>query len=273
MTVFLRGCYPGNTGHSSLHPTRLRAGPVIGAVFIGVAALGLPAQPVSGQSVRPLAETGRSVPFHEIAANRAIQYGQSLTALTSSSGRADFKNAERSKAAGKVADWIVDSADNEGMPFVIVDKIDAKVFVFDPDGRILGSAPALLGLARGDHSSPGIGDRHLSAIRREERTTPAGRFVGSLGHNSDGSNVLWVDHGKAVSLHRVITDDPRERRLERLATPTPLDNRISYGCINVPVKFFDEVIRPVFANVRGVIYVLPEVKKNSEIFESYYDVE
>lgn len=273
MTIFRRGRYPGNTGHSSPRRTRQRAGPLFGAVFIAVAALGLPLHPVSGQSVRPLAEARRSVPFHEIAANRAIQYSQSLTGVRSSPGRADFKNTERSKAARKIADWIVDSANNAGMPFVIVDKIDAKVFVFNPDGQVLGSAPALLGLARGDHSSPGIGDRHLSAIRREERTTPAGRFVGSLGHNSDGSNVLWVDHGKAVSLHRVITDDPRERRLERLATPTPLDNRISYGCINVPVKFFDEVIRPVFADVRGVIYVLPEVKKNSEIFESYYDVE
>jgi hypothetical protein len=159
------------------------------------------------------------------------------------------------------------------MPFIVVDKINAMVFVFEPDGRLKGSAPALLGLAKGDHSFPGIGDRHLSAIRPEERTTPAGRFVGVLGYNSDGKNILWVDHDKAVSLHRVITNHPEERRLERLATPTPLDNKISYGCINVPVLFFDDIVRPVFAGTRGVIYVLPEVKTTLEVFESYYDVD
>ncbi len=173
---------------------------------------------------------------------------------------------KKSRSAQNVADWVVDSGNNERMPFIIVDKIDATVFVFNADGQLIASAPALLGLAKGDDSSPGIGDRHLSAIPPNERTTPAGRFVGMLGHNTDGSNVLWVDHGKAVSLHRVITDQPRERRLQRLATPTPRDNRISYGCINVPVKFFDDVVRPVFANTPGVIYVLPEMRSNIENF-------
>ena len=216
--------------------------------------------------------TGYVLPVHEIKLNRGIP--EDLSAISKPSPkRADFKKAVRSYSAQNVADWAVDSGDNAGMPFIIVDKIDARVFVFDADGRLSGSAAALLGLAKGDHSFPGIGDRHLSAIRPEERTTPAGRFVGMLGHNADGSNVLWVDHGKAVSLHRVITDQPRERRLQRLATPTPLDNRISYGCINVPVKFYDEVVRPVFANTRGVIYILPEILSSNEIFESYYKVE
>lgn len=230
-------------------------------------------------SVHALAEDGRSptrtrqgVPVHEITAGRALRENLSLIP-GSSPKRADFKMVKRSRSAQNVADWIVDSGDNEEMPFIIVDKIDARVFVFNADGQLRDSAPALLGLAKGDHSFPGIGSRHLSKIRPEERTTPAGRFVGMLGHNSDGSNVLWVDHDKAVSLHRVITDEPRERRLQRLATPTPLDNRISYGCINVPVKFFDNVVRPVFAGTPGVIYVLPEMRSNIEIFESYYEVE
>ncbi len=39
-----------------------------------------------------------------------------------------------------MADWVVDSGDNRGMPFAIVDKTDAKVFVFDADGRLRGAA-------------------------------------------------------------------------------------------------------------------------------------
>jgi hypothetical protein len=172
-----------------------------------------------------------------------------------------------------MADWVIDSGDNRSLPFAIIDKMDAKVFVFDAHGRLRGAAPVLLGIARGDYTVPGIGNRKLSDIRPEERTTPAGRFVASLGYNFKGKDVLWVDFKNAVSLHRVITNNPKERRLERLASPAPLDRRISYGCINVPAKFFDNVVKPAFTGKSGIVYVLPEIRSISEIFKSYYDVE
>ena len=70
----------------------------------------------------------------------------------------------------------------------------------------------------------------------------------------------------------MITANPRERRPQRLATPTPLDSRISYGCINVPAKFFENVVHPVFTGTNGVVYVLPETRSAREVFASY-DVE
>ena len=172
-----------------------------------------------------------------------------------------------------MADWVVDSGDNLGMSFAIVDKTDAKVFVFYADGRLRGAAPVLLGLAKGDESVPGIGDRKLSDVRPEERTTPAGRFVAVIGNNFNGKDVLWVDYAGAVSMHRVITSNPKERRLERLASPKPLDRRISFGCINVPAKFFDDVVSPAFSGTNGIVYVLPEIRSISATFPSYYDVE
>ena len=187
--------------------------------------------------------------------------------------RANFEGEHKSDQTQHMADWVIDSGDNRGMPFAIVDKVDAKVFVFDAHGRLRGAAPVLLGLARGDYAVPGIGDRKLSDIRPEERTTPAGRFVARLGYNFNGKDVLWVDYKNAVSLHRVITTNPTEHRLERLATPTPLDKRISYGCINVPAKFFDNVVSPTFTGKNGIVYVLPEIRPIGEIFKSYYDVE
>lgn len=167
-----------------------------------------------------------------------------------------------------MADWVVDSGDSRGMPFAIVDKTDAKVFVFDAQRRLRGVAPALLGLARGDDSVPGIGDRKLSDIRPEERTTPAGHFVAMLGDNMRGEDVLWVDYDGGVSMHRVITTNPAERRVQRLATATPLDNRISYGCINIPAKFYENVVRPAFTGTTGIVYVLPETRSAREVFAS-----
>ena len=189
------------------------------------------------------------------------------------SKRASFQSAPAANDVRQAADWVVDSGDNHGLPFVIVEKKDAEVFVFDARGQILGAAPALVGLTPGDDSVPGIGDRPLADIRPEERTTPAGRFVASLGHDLGKLDVLWVDYADAISLHRVITTNPQERRLQRLATPTPLDNRISYGCINVPKIFFEHVVQSAFTGTNGIVYILPEIKSMHDVFPAYYDVD
>ncbi|HWC63325.1 MAG TPA: hypothetical protein VG501_06870, partial [Rhizomicrobium sp.] len=96
-----------------------------------------------------------------------------------------------------MADWVRVSGDNGGLPFVIVDKQAAKVFVFNGAGKLIGQAWALVGLAHGDDSVPGIGTMPLSAITPDIRTTPAGRFVASLGHDLGKLDVLWVDYSLA----------------------------------------------------------------------------
>ena len=189
--------------------------------------------------------------------------------LDASHHHAGFGSHTASRDARQIADWVVDSADNVGLPFVIVDKTGAKVFVFDAGGTIQGAAPALLGSARGDHTVPGIGDLEYADMRPEDRTTPAGRFVASMGVNARGEDILWVDYEAAVSMHRVVTSNPKERRLQRLATPTPLDNRISYGCINLPARFFDQVLKPAASGSDVIVYVLPETSPARALFGAY----
>lgn len=181
---------------------------------------------------------------------------------------AQFAREIASEEARYVADWVVDSGNNGSLPFVILDKKDARVFVFHGDGKLRGAAPALLGFAVGDDSVPGIGEKKLSAIQPEERTTPAGRFVASLDRNLKGGQILWVDYDAAISLHPVITSNAQERRAQRLATPSPLDNRISYGCINVPADFFKNVVSPAFTGTNGIVYVLPETRSVRLFFSS-----
>ena len=182
---------------------------------------------------------------------------------------ANFGQEVSSLESQKLADWVVDSADNAKLPFMIIDKLQARVFVFDAQGQLRGAAAALLGLAVGDDSVPGIGQRKLSSIRPEERTTAAGRFVASLDRDIHGKGLLWVDYDTALSLHPVVTGQPKERRAERLATPSPLDNRISFGCINVPVKFYENVVSPSFTGTYGIVYILPETRTAREVFGSY----
>jgi len=145
----------------------------------------------------------------------------------------------------------------------------AVVYVFDQQAKVRAASPVLLGAATGDDTVPGIGDRPLSQILPHERTTPAGRFVAERGRNTHGADVVWVDYDAAVSMHRVITSNPIERRLERLASAAVDDNLISSGCINVPVAFFGSSIRPMFATRRAIIYVLPDTKTVQQVFGAY----
>lgn len=179
---------------------------------------------------------------------------------------ADFLSEQPSPAVRQMADWVMASRDHQGMPFVIVDKQHVRVFVFQPSGKLSGATPALMGFALGDDSVSGIGEREMSAIQPHERTTPAGRFVSLPGVNSFGEDIVWVDYAAAVSMHRVRAKEPTERRLERLASATPDDNRISFGCINLPAEFYDAVVKPALGTRRGVVYVLPETRPLQAVF-------
>ena len=150
----------------------------------------------------------------------------------------------RSDAATRVANWIAYSGDNGAFPYMIIDKNAATVFLFDAQGKSIGQAPVLIGVAPGDEASPGVGNKDLSKIGPAERTTPAGRYLAKFGRAAGNQHVLWVDYYTSVALHPVVTSNRRERRRERLLTPAADDNRITFGCINVPPTFYSQSIRP-----------------------------
>ena len=179
---------------------------------------------------------------------------------------ADFGEAQPSSEARQTADAILRSHDHAGTDFLIVDKKAATLYVFAADGRLRGESAVLLGSALGDDSVPNIGTRPIDQVRPEERTTPAGRFVAERGRNTQGEDVVWVDYDAAVSMHRVRATNAKERRLERLETPSAHDNRISYGCINIPKAFYETIVAPTFTQHQAIVYVLPDVKSLQQVF-------
>jgi hypothetical protein len=168
----------------------------------------------------------------------------------------------------ELAGWVVASKDSQGYPFTIIDKAAAQVLVFDGDGRLRGAAPGLFGSAVGDHTAPGIAGLALREIPGKDRTTPAGRFIGGFGPSIDAGRVLWVDYDSAVSMHPTATGVPAERRVERLASPSPDDNRITHGCINVSPEFYEQVVVPTFER-GGVFYILPDTAPLAETFPEF----
>lgn len=233
------------------------AEPLKQGLLIGAAVLVL-VLPPSGRPQRSMAATS-SAPA-SVVAPLPPDYSRS----------ADFGEADPHDEVRTVADWVVQTRDNRGMNFVILDKKNTHVFVFDREGRLQGDSPVLIGALRGDDTIDTVRGKKIADVLPEERTTPAGRFVAEPGRNTLDEDVVWVDYDAAVSMHRVRATEPKERRLERLATPTTEDNRISYGCINVPVAFFEGTLKPAFEAQYGVVYVMPEIKAPQEVFAAAF---
>lgn len=201
-------------------------------------------------------------------ANSAVSAGAVVTSpasptVSSTTRLPAFSGNTVPPEATQTANWVVGSDDNGDLPFMIVDKVNARLFLFNARGTIVTTTPVLLGLARGDDSPPGIGSRPLASIRPAERITPAGRFILEAGENMAGKGIIWIDYDAAISLHRASDRKPAmsaKSRVERLASASVAERRVSLGCINVATSFYDEFIQPTFGHSRGVVYILPETR-------------
>jgi len=217
-------------------------------VIAGIA-LTLAAPAWAKQPVRAAANAKRSVPT-------ASRHATAAPVL----------DIEPSLATTRIADWVAASGDNDSLPYVIVDKPAATVFLFDGTGKAISAAPVLVGIAVGDEATPGVGSKNLAEIGPAEKTTPAGRFLAKFGLAAGKQRVLWVDYATSVGLHPIPPTSPKsERRRERMLSPDPEEHRITFGCINVPTAFYKRV-SPLFAKHGGYVYVLPDTKPIEAVF-------
>jgi lipoprotein-anchoring transpeptidase ErfK/SrfK len=182
---------------------------------------------------------------------------------------ANFGKTPASADVVHVANWISYTHNNSKRAFILIDKKDARMYVFDPHGKLKSRTAVLLGKAVGDNSAPGIGDKPISQITEDEKTTPAGRFLAQPGRNTGGDDIIWIDYSAAISMHRMRKVSAQEHRADRMATPDPGDNRISYGCVNVPHNFFNTVLKPTVMKNGAFVYVLPETRSPQQQFGSF----
>ncbi|WP_294392641.1 hypothetical protein [uncultured Sphingomonas sp.] len=172
-----------------------------------------------------------------------------------------------SAEAQRVAGWIASARDNHALPYAIVDKRTASLVLYDAHGLALGQVPVLIGIATGDDASPGVGSKKLGEIGPAEKTTPAGRFLAKFGYAAGRQRVLWVDYANSVAIHPIPADAASvEKRRDRMLSPEKDDNRITFGCINVPAAFYGKIVRPLFQKKGGYVYVLPDTKALEAVF-------
>jgi hypothetical protein len=180
-------------------------------------------------------------------------------AAKASAPEADFRGRKASSEARLVAAWATRAGNAQGKPFAIVDKREARLFVFTADGRLIGDTAALLGITRGD-ANIALNGRPITDLAPNERTTPAGRFESEPGRNDKGEAIVWFDYDAALAIHRLRPVAAKQRRAQRLSTDAADDNRISLGCVVVDEAFYDMVVAPTLGRQRGVVYVLPETR-------------
>lgn len=251
----------------------LRKGVILGAAILVVV---LPPMWVAKHKDRPAAppaavsQPAQPQATPPVAQAPSAQPDPAVPAPTTGPLRlADFKGEEASDDVQHVAHWAAHTRDHKQMSFVVIDKKNAQLYVFDAQAKLMDKTPILLGKAIGDHTVPGIGSKPLDQVKEDEKTTPAGRFIAEPGRNLNGEDIIWVDYDAAVSMHRLRFVNAKERRAQRLASPTSADNRISFGCINVPVAFYEGVLSPQVKKSGAVVYVLPETKSPQDLFRSF----
>jgi hypothetical protein len=122
----------------------------------------------------------------------------------------------------------------------------------------------LLGIAPGDFLGR---HRRVPGQPEPRRAHDPGRPIRARpGRNDKGEDIVWIDYAASLAIHRLRPAPAQERRPARLASPTPDDNRISAGCVVVPVTFYDLVVAPTLGSGRGVVYVLPESRPVHSMF-------
>ncbi len=131
---------------------------------------------------------------------------------------------------------------NKGEPnLVIMDKNQGEL-ILTKNCKIVDKSPALYGKGKGE-----------SEIADPD-TTPAGIFH-MKEHDVDprdyeGGKVLafLINRKASYVIHPTYQHLPQQRRDQRLASPTPDDNAISFGCINIPTPFYKLTVSFLKAN-------------------------
>lgn len=175
----------------------------------------------------------------------AVTTGTTLTIPTEANATTPTETA--------VVQNIISQNDNQGKQFIVADKQAGTLTLYTPQGQQITSTPALFGKETGDS----ISINNATPSGRYDMNFIDGARIDGKGYGSSAQALsvngrLQENNAGNVAIHRVL---PIENRQGRLNTPTATDNRISHGCINVPVDFYDTHLD---RKQDTVVYVMPE---------------
>lgn len=143
-------------------------------------------------------------------------------------------------------------------PVLVLDKENASLTVYYPDTQTRITQPALLGRIKSDKLD-------MTNYDHEERAngiTPSGTFTvnNEFSWQLNEPMLVFIQGAYAVdAIHPLWTRNPDQHRVQRLYSPTPADNRVTGGCVNVDPDFFYNVLVNLPNGTKFTI--LPEAEK------------
>lgn len=163
--------------------------------------------------------------------------------------------SQMSPTAQSVYQAMAPVAIRSGKWFMVADKPNGMLHIFEEDGSHALSDPALYGKDTGDVLTA------VSSLEGGAKITPAGKFTLEKAGKESLVLVETQDYSGYIAIHAADTSNKAENRLGRLASKTTEDNRISYGCINTNHNTFRENIAPNIDKLNGgMIFVLPDAQ-------------
>lgn len=143
----------------------------------------------------------------------------------------------------------------EKLPTLTADKKKGTISVYFPDKKETITKPALFGKVKSNK----LNMNNYNIHSRFDGITPAGTFpITKIFSWKMNEPILVFIKGTAAlgSIHPLWMGNPDQKRVQRLNSETPDDNRITGGCINVDPKFFYAVLDKLPNGV--ILTILPE---------------
>ncbi len=161
-------------------------------------------------------------------------------------------------------------AENDPTPghgYMILDKMNAKQYIFDQDNRLMAIIVPGFGKEQGDEQNT------AEKYNEGRMTTPSGVYLlsnatvkedieeyGKLQFSLYGTSVLGND--EFIKEHQTYAGHGELKpRTEKLNSPTPTDNNFSNGCINISAEDFEKYVKPNFkGDYSELLFVLQDEK-------------
>lgn len=167
---------------------------------------------------------------------------------------------------------LVTFAKFQGRPFILADKPNGRIFVFDKDGKLITQSDALYGKADGDRMYEMM--KNIDSMNDFERITPSGIYTLHYANDTNQFQLLETEiKDSIIAIHKVDTSDKSEQRIKRLESKTNKDNRISFGCINTDQKFFNDALIPIRGKLENSFVAVVPDNADVDIFKNIMNPE
>lgn len=129
-------------------------------------------------------------------------------------------------------------------PTLTVDKSLGKLIIYYPDTKSTVETPVLTGASKEDYLNLSIYNNDMP----HDSITPIGTYITHHMYSTKLEEPILsfiTGFTKIAAIHPLWMENPNQKRVNRLKSPTPFDNHITNGCINIDPKFFSRYLKNI----------------------------